>query len=265
MAARLLFGTVGAVLKLTISNPEARNAMHPDIYRGGIEAMARASTDPTVRAVVITGEGEHFCAGGNLNRLLANRNQPPEIQAESIDAMHGWIMAIRDCPKPVIAAVEGAAAGAGFSVALACDLLVAADNARFVMSYIRVGLTPDGGASHWLASRLPYPLAFEMLALGQPVTAKRLQALGLVNELSEPGGALAAAMARASELADGPSFALGRIKSLLGAATRDALAHQLVRERENFLASLFHDDAGEGIAAFLAKRAPAYHGNKDGK
>jgi enoyl-CoA hydratase/carnithine racemase len=159
MPARLLSTMQGAVLQLTLSNPEARNALHPDIYRDGIAALKGATADPAVRAVVITGEGEHFCAGGNLNRLLGNRSQPPEVQAASIDTLHEWITAIRDCPKPVIAAVEGAAAGAGFSLALACDMLVAAQNARFVMSYIRVGLTPDGGASHWLATRLPYPLA----------------------------------------------------------------------------------------------------------
>jgi len=262
MAARLLSTMQGAVLQLTISNPDARNALHPDIYRDGIAALKGAAADPAVRAVVIAGDGEHFCAGGNLNRLLGNRSQPPEVQAASIDTLHEWIAAIRDCPKPVIAAVEGAAAGAGFSLALACDMLVAASNARFVMSYIRVGLTPDGGASHWLATRLPYPLAYEILATGHPVGAARLHSLGIVSELTEPGDALRAALARASELADGPAFALGRVKSLLAAGEREALAHQLVRERDNFVAALHHDDAGEGIAAFLEKRVPRYHRNE---
>lgn len=259
MAARLLSTMQGAVLQLIISNPEARNALHPDIYRDGIAALKHAAADHSVRAVVIAGEGEHFCAGGNLNRLLANRSLPPENQAASIDTLHEWILAIRDCPKPVVAAVEGAAAGAGFSVVLSCDLVVAADNARFVMSYVKVGLTPDGGASHWLGTRLPYPLAYEMLATGHPVSAQRLHAQGLVNEITEPGDALRAALARATELADGPSFALGRIKSLLAAGEREALSHQLVRERENFVAALFHDDAAEGIGAFLGKRPPHYH------
>jgi enoyl-CoA hydratase/carnithine racemase len=259
MAARLLSTMQDAVLQLTLSNPEARNALHPDIYVEGIAALKRAAGDPAVRAIVIAGEGEHFCAGGNLNRLRENRSRPPEVQAESIDTLHEWIAAIRDCPKPVVAAVEGAAAGAGFSLTLACDLIVAAQNARFVMSYIRVGLTPDGGASHWLATRLPYQLAYEILACGHPVDAPRLYALGIVSELTEPGDALRAALARANELADGPAFALGRVKSLLSAGEREALSHQLVRERENFVAALHSDDAGEGIAAFLEKRVPRYH------
>jgi len=265
MAARLVSERHGAVLLLRISNPEARNALHPDIYRAGAAALRAAGDDQGVRAVVLAGEGEHFCAGGNLNRLRENRTKDPSEQAASIDLLRDWILAIRDCPKPVIAAVEGAAAGAGFSLVLACDLVYAAEDARFVMAYIRVGLTCDGGASHFLAARLPYPAAYELLAGGQPVGAARLHALGLVNAVTAPGEAVGAALARAAELADGPAFALGRVKSLLSAHEREALAHQLVRERENFVATLFHDDAGEGIDAFLARRPPRFNHEPGGR
>lgn len=163
----------------------------------------------------------------------------------------------------MIAAVEGAAAGAGFSLVLACDMVVAAHDARFVMSYIRVGLTPDGGASHWLGSRLPYPLAYELLATGAPVTAERLHSLGLVNEIAEPGQALRTGLARARKLADGPAFALGNIKALLAAQERETLAGQLARERDSFVDALHHADAGEGIAAFLEKRSPRYFRQDD--
>lgn len=256
--AQLLVERHGAVRLLRISNPGARNALHPDIYRAGVDAFVSAGSDASVRAIVLAGEGEHFCAGGNLNRLRENRSKEPSVQAASIDLLHAWVLAIRDCPKPVIAAVEGAAAGAGFSLVLACDLIVAADDARFAMSYVRIGLTPDGGSSHFLAARLPYTAAYELLACGQPVGAPRLHALGLVNEVVAAGGALDAALVRATQLADGPAFALGRIKSLLAAGERDALARQQVRERDNFVAALFHDDAREGIDAFLAKRPPRF-------
>lgn len=256
--AQLLVERHGAVRLLRISNPGARNALHPDIYRAGIDAFASAGADASVRTIVLAGDGEHFCAGGNLNRLRENRSQDPSVQAASIDLLHAWVLAIRDCPKPVIAAVEGAAAGAGFSLVLACDIVVAADDARFSMSYVRIGLTPDGGSSHFLSSRLPYPVAYELLACGQPVGAPRLHALGLVNEICASGHALDAALVRATQLADGPAFALGRIKSLLAAGERDALVHQQLRERDNFVAALFHDDAREGIDAFLAKRAPRF-------
>src|SRR5690606_28068504 len=107
MGARLLSERHGAVLLLRISNPEARNALHPDVYRDGAAALRTAAEDHGVRAVVLAGEGEHFCAGGNLNRLRENRAQDPSVQAASIDLLGEWIAAIRDCPKPVIAAVEG--------------------------------------------------------------------------------------------------------------------------------------------------------------
>lgn len=258
MAAQLLVERLGAVELWRISNPGARNALHPDIYRAGIAALAAAGADAAVRAIVLAGDGEHFCAGGDLNRLLANRSKAPAEQAASIDLLNTWVLAIRDCPKPFVAAVEGAAAGAGFSLVLACDQVVAAEDARFAMSYVRVGLTPDGGSGHFLGTRLPYPIAYELIASGQPVGAQRLQALGLVNETTRPGEALAAALARAGRLAEGPAFALGRIKSQLAAVERERLAAQQVRERDDFVAALFHDDAAEGIGAFLAKRKPRF-------
>jgi enoyl-CoA hydratase/carnithine racemase len=140
-----------STLVLTLSNPGARNALHPDMYTAGIVALDNAERDTSIRAVVLTGADEFFCAGGNLNRLLENRAKEPSAQAHSIELLAQWILALRTSTKPVIAAVEGAAAGAGFSLALACDLIVAAEDAKFVMSYARVGLTPDGGGSWFLA------------------------------------------------------------------------------------------------------------------
>ncbi|HEY0878911.1 MAG TPA: enoyl-CoA hydratase [Zeimonas sp.] len=258
MSARLLDERRGAVQVLRISNPGARNALHPDVYSAGIEAFTRAAGDAQVRAVVLAGDGEHFCAGGNLNRLRENRSKDPTLQAASIDLLHRWVLAIRDCPKPVLAAVEGAAAGAGFSLVLACDLVVAARDARFAMSYVRIGLTPDGGSSWFLGNRIPYPLAYEWLAGGEAIAATRLHAAGLVNELVEPGSAFDAALARAGRLARGPAVALAGIKALLSADERAALVQRQQRERDAFVAALFHDDAAEGIAAFLEKRAPRF-------
>ena len=122
MPAALKSTSEGSTLILTLSNPEFRNALGPEIYAAGVEALNAAEDNPEIRSVVITGEGGVFCAGGNLQRLQANRQQPPEVQALSIDALHNWIDSIRTYPTPVIAAVEGAAAGAGFSLVLACEL-----------------------------------------------------------------------------------------------------------------------------------------------
>lgn len=258
MAARLLVERQGPVLVLTISNPEARNALHPDIYAAGRATLESLAADRTIRAVVLTGEGRVFCAGGNLNRLLENRGRDPAVQMDSIEGFHGFVRAIRACECPVIAAVEGAAAGGGFSLALACDQIVAASDARFVMSYVRIGLTPDGGGSWFLGTRLPYPLAYELLATAAPVDAARLHALGLVNRVTAPGEALAGAMEHARRLADAPAGVLARLKRLADSAPLHALPAHLERERDDFVESLFQPDAAEGITAFLGKRAPRF-------
>jgi len=152
MAAQLISTSQGQTLILTLSNPEHRNALGPEMYAAGVEALNAAESNPELRSVIITGAGGIFSAGGNLQRLQNNRQQPPEVQAQSIEGLHSWIEAIRTFPKPVIAAVEGPAAGAGFSLALACDLIVAAHNSVFVMAYSSIALSPDGGGS-WSLSR----------------------------------------------------------------------------------------------------------------
>lgn len=258
MSAELLAERVDHTLVLTLSNPGARNALHPDMYAAGVEALATAERDPSVRAVVLTGADNFFCAGGNLNRLLENRKQDPSVQAASIDALAEWIEALRACPKPVIAAVEGAAAGAGFSLALACDLLVAAENAKFVMAYVKVGLTPDGGGSWFLSQALPRALATEILLEGKPVAATRLAAAGVVNRVVAPGQARAEALNWATDLAQLSPNAVGRIKSLIESGASATLAEQLGAERDNFVASLHHADGLEGISAFLEKRPAKY-------
>lgn len=258
MPAELLASRRDATLILTLSNPGAKNALHPDMYAAGIEALSTAERDPEIRAVVLTGAGDVFCAGGNLNRLLENRAKPPAVQAESIDQLHGWIEALRDCTKPVIAAVEGAAAGAGFSLALACDLIVAARSAKFVMAYVKVGLTPDGGASWFLSQALPRQLATEMLIEGQAVSAERLQQCGLVNRVVADGEALSSALDWSDALAALSPHAVGNIKSLLREAPSNTLPEHFEAEKRSFVDSLHHRDGLEGITAFLDKRKPHY-------
>ncbi|AOY91169.1 enoyl-CoA hydratase [Cupriavidus sp. USMAA2-4] len=258
MTAQLLSERVGSTLVLTISNPEARNALHPDIYAASQAALETAAGDDSLRAVVLTGADGVFCAGGNLNRLLGNRAQPPEVQARSIEVLNRWIEGLHAFPKPIIAAVEGPAAGAGFSLVLACDFVVAASDARFVMAYAKVGLTPDGGGSYELARALPRQLASELMMLGRPVDAARLQHFGLVNRIAAPGQALAEALKLAGELAGESPHAVGRIKDLVNHAASASLAEHLVAERDSFVAALHHPDGGEGISAFLEKRKPNY-------
>ena len=258
MAAELRSTFEGRTMVLTISNPEHRNALGPEMYAAGVEALNVAESNADVHCVVLTGEGEAFCAGGNLQRLQANRQQPPEVQAQSIEGLHQWIETIRTYPKPIIAAVEGAAAGAGFSLALACDMVVAARDAVFLMAYSNVALSPDGGASWSLAHTLPRPLATELLMCGDKITAERLHALGLINRLSNPGDALGTALQLADRLNQRAPNALASIKELLSDAAHQTLSQHLNSERDHFVKNLHHPNAGEGIAAFLEKRAPRY-------
>jgi enoyl-CoA hydratase/carnithine racemase len=165
---------------------------------------------------------------------------------------------MRQFPKPVIAAVEGNAAGAGFSLALACDLIVAAGNARFTMAYVKIGLSPDGAPSLLLPRALPLQLASELLMEGAPIGAERLYQAGVVNRLVEPGRALAEAEAWAAKLAQGATGAIGRIKRLINQSACPELASHLELERESFSQLLHQPEAHEGIAAFLEKRSAQF-------
>lgn len=258
MSAALKSTSQGQTMVLTISNPEHRNALGPEIYAAGIEALNVAETSTEVRSVVITGEGSVFSAGGNLQRLKANRQQPPEVQAQSIESLHSWIESVRAFPKPVIAAVEGAAAGAGFSLALACDFIVAAHNAFFVMAYSNIALSPDGGASWSLAHSMPRQLVNELLMCGGRIEPQRLHTLGMVNRLCEPGQALTDALALADMLNARAPNTLASIKELVNDAAGASLNAQLAAERDHFVRNLHHANAGIGIAAFLAKEKPHY-------
>lgn len=258
MTATLKSHSQGQTLVLTISNPEHRNALGPEIYAAGVEALNVAEGNADIRSVVINGEGAHFCAGGNLQRLMANRQQPPEVQAQSIEGLHNWIETIRAFSKPVLAAVEGSCAGAGFSLALACDLIVAANNSVFVMAYSNIALSPDGGGTWSLMRSMPRATAMQLLLAGDRIDAQRLHALGVINRVCPQGEALGEALALAERLNARAPNALASIKELANDATTTALHAQLAAERDHFVRNLHHPNAGEGIAAFLEKR-PAHY------
>jgi enoyl-CoA hydratase/carnithine racemase len=258
MTAQLLSTSDGQTLVLTLSNPEFRNALGPEMYAAGVEALNVAESSAEVRSVVITGANGIFSAGGNLQRLQNNRQLPPEHQAQSIEGLHNWIEAIRTFPKPVIAAVEGPAAGAGFSLALACDMIVSARNSVFVMAYSGIALSPDGGGSWSLSRTLPRQLATELLMCGERIGAERLHELGVVNRLTDPSQALNEALKLAAFLNGRAPNALASIKELLSDADGSNLTSHLARERDHFVKNLHHANAGIGIAAFLNKQTPQY-------
>ena len=251
MTTELLTHRHGPVLVMTLSGPALRNALSPQVYAAGIESLNMADSDSSVTAVILTGAGGHFCGGGDLQRLAHNRQHDPDQQGTQLDAFHLWVQALRSFPKPVIAAVEGVAAGAGLSLALACDVIVAGDNARFISAYSRVGLSPDGGASWHLARQLHRGQALQWLWSGGEMGAQQMQQWGLLHQVEPAGTVLNAALTLAEALSEVPPGVLASIKELVNDATHNPLGHHLAAEKRHFLANLASAEAGEALADFL--------------
>lgn len=248
----------GRVLVLTMTDPGTRNALGPKMMAGGREALEDAAQDAGIGAVVLTGAGDAFSSGGHLTNLYDHSGKSRSENRDGIERFHGWVRAMREFPKPIIAAVEGPAAGAGFSLALACDLIVAAENAKFLTAYAKVGLTADGGASASLARALPPQLYAELMLTAGPIDPQRLHTFGVVNRVTPPGKAAEEAIAWAHTIADGPTRAMARTKRLMELAY-GSFASQLARESDLFVESLHHEEAQEGISAFYEKRKPDFH------
>ncbi|WP_017928481.1 oxepin-CoA hydrolase, alternative type [Limimaricola hongkongensis] len=239
-------------------NAARRGALSPDYYAALHEALVQAAYTPRIVAVILASEGGFFCSGGDLNLLATRAEQTEAARRGNIDKLHDLIRAVIGCPKPVIAAVEGGAAGAGLSLALACDFTVAADDARFTAAYVKAGLVPDAGLTHFLSRLLPRAMATRMLLLGEPVGADRLHALGALSELALEGGSFDAAMALADRLGRGPSATQGTIKALVNSAATQDVFTQLDAERDAMARAQGSPEATEGIGAFLDKRAPDF-------
>lgn len=260
MTTRLRLERRGRILLATIDDPATRNALGWDFYDPFREAVEAAAQDAGTGAIVLTGAGGFFSSGGNVRGLKERSEADYAVRRSSVDKLHAMILAMRACPKPIIAAVEGGAAGAGASLAMACDMVVAAEGAYVSIAYIRIGLTPDGGATAFLGAALPRQLVAEMVFTGDRIPVERLHALGLVNRLVAPGKTLDAALEIAGRLADGPARALGTAKRLIDRAHTASLEDQLEAEAEAIAAAIGGPEGREGISAFLAKRKPEFRG-----
>lgn len=239
---------------LVNQDPATRNALNADLYAALTTALDEAEADPQVAAIVLTGSDGFFCSGGDL-RLLAQRRHMPEIQRrERLEGLHDLIRRLRACRKPLIAAVEGGAAGAGLSLALACDLLVTTPTAQFSVAYVKVGLSPDGGITAFLAQFLSPQQLMQLCLTGERFDGQRLHAMGAVNVLADTGQALAAAVQLGTVLQRGPARAMARIKQLCQQAADHTLAQQLDLEAQHMVQSQGDEEAAEGIGAFLQKR-----------
>ena len=258
MSAELKASRRDATLILTLSDPGTGNALHPDMTAAAIETLSTAERDDDIRAVVLTGAGGDFCSGNPPSRWLDNRPRDGAHAAGILDLLQGWIDAIQACPKPVIAAVEGNAAGAGVALALACDLIVAGASARFALPGVTMGLPPEGGASWFVTQALPRHFAAELLLDGGAVGAERLHTLGVVNRLVADGNAVETALAWADKFAARSAEALELTKSLMHDAGTQALAQQIAAEKQHFIESLHSANTREALSAFLEQRPPRF-------
>ncbi len=254
MTTELQTERVGKTQIMTMVGPATRNALSPQLYAAGIETLNVAESDDDVRAVILTGAGHHFCGGGDLQRLAHNRqNDLPKV-AEHIDSFHQWIEALRSFPKPVIAAVEGVAAGGGLSLVLACDLVVAAENAHFMSAYSQMGLSPDGGASWHLARALGRGPALQLLWQSSPISAQQMAHWGVVHQVAPAGTVLAQALAWAEQLAQAPAGVLTSVKELVNEAPAQTLRQQLDAEKQHFMVNLLRPEAGQAIDQFVNRK-----------
>ena len=248
----------GGVLLLTLNGPKSRNSVGPDVYRAVRDAVVDAGNAHDIRAIILTGSGGFFSSGGNINALKESAKGPLSAVTSNTDQLNAMIRAIVDCPTPVIAAVEGGAAGAGVALALSCDLIVAASDAKFTAAYVKVGLSPDGGLTHFIRGALPRQLVNELCMLGRPITAERLAPYGIVNELTDPGQAQDAALSLAQKIAAGPAQAIQSIKHLVNNAEDNQLTTQLWQEADRINQARYGAEATEGLQAFLEKRKPDF-------
>ena len=250
---------------ITLNRSEARNALTPDMVADLGQAI-RDCARPEIRAVMLTGTAGSFCAGADVKDFIDNLEEGgPEGLSQHLhklaDSLHrDIIMGIRRLEKPVIAAVNGVAAGAGFSLALCCDLRVASADARFIMAYAGIGCTADGGSTYMLPRLVGLSKAMEIYMASQPIGAEYAHELGLVNQVCPADGFDRHALEMATRLAQGPTVAYGRVKTLFDNSWAANLEEQLDAETEAISNIVYTGDFQEGVKAFTQKRMPWFQG-----
>ena len=257
----ILFAVEGGVARLTLNRPARLNsfivAMHEEVR----DALAQVAADRSVRVLVLTGGGRAFCAGQDLaDRSVAPGAAPPDL-GESIERYYGpLVLALRRLPIPVLCAVNGAAAGAGANIALACDIVIAARSASFLEAFCKLGLLPDTGGTYFLPRLLGQARATGLAMLGDKLSAEQAAAWGLIWKCVDDDQLAAETEAMARHFASAPTLGLARTKQALQASGLNTLEQQLDLERDGMRELGLSADYREGVAAFLEKRAPRFVG-----
>jgi 2-(1,2-epoxy-1,2-dihydrophenyl)acetyl-CoA isomerase len=249
-----------AIATITLDRPDAFNALSLAMGRELLSAVLEVDEDPAVRCVVVTGAGKAFCGGGDVKDFADNLPRIGALIKELTTYVHGAVSRLVRTPKPVLTAVNGVAAGGGLSLAIAGDLVLATESARFTMAYSRIAATPDGSSSYWLPRLVGLRRAIELFYTNRVLTAREAMEWGLVTRVVPDGELPGATRKLAAELAQGPTLALGRGKLLFHGSTTESLETQMELESQWIAASGHTEDFAEGVRAFAAKRAPVFKG-----
>jgi enoyl-CoA hydratase/carnithine racemase len=242
----------GKARALVFNRPAKKNALTVAMYAALADELARAASSDAVRAVVITGAGDTFTAGNDIHDFVAD----PPVSDDS--HVVRFLKALVSFPKPVVAAVNGAAIGIGTTMLLHCDLVLASPTARFQLPFVKLGLCPEGGSSLLLPRMLGLQRASEVLLWGEPFDARVARDMGLVNEIVEEGGLLASTASRVERLLELPPDAIAAAKELIRAPLRTELLETMLREANAFQKRLASSEAAEAFAAFVEKRKPRF-------
>lgn len=246
--------------RLTIDRPDKLNALDKATGAELFDAVERLRDDSTVRAIVLTGAGRAFSAGGDVREMSRADEMPEGFFEELLQTLNRTVLALCEMPKPVIAAVNGIAAGLGFNLALAADIRIAARNAEFTQAFLKIGLIPDGGGTYLLPRIVGWARATELILSARTVSSEEALRLGIVHEVVDDDEFPESVETWARRLADGPTAAIGRVKQLLAHSLTADLKSQLRYEREMQIASGTTADFREGVTAFAERRPPRFTG-----
>lgn len=250
----------GPVATLRFNRPESYNALNDRMAPELVDAIIDVQNDDNVRVVILTGEGAAFHAGGDVKAFVGAGDGVPLFVDRLVIPFHAFISHLVRMPKPVVAAVNGTAAGAGFSIAMACDMVVAREDAVFTAAYSRIGASPDGSMSYFLVRLVGTRRAMELYLTNRVLTAREALDWGLVNRVLPMDGFMEGAKTLAGELAAGPTSAYGRAKDLFYHSLNHELETQMELEARGIVASARTGDFREGIRAFAEKRPPKFQG-----